>query len=109
MENIPLDSPEPKQKEPLSQTAKLMGINLVFLLLSTLVIGLTNRTGAEAGLGFLILEAMLIAVQVGFNVLAAIVGFVTDRNDWGKAFLASAAVVLVVGFSACFGWAGLMY
>ena len=81
---------------------KILGINLLILLIYTLVINFT-ASGNQKHYDILFFLAFSIAAQVVINIILCIVYFTKKNNQLGKAFLLSAGVVLVVGFSACMG------
>jgi hypothetical protein len=85
----------------MEEIKKVAGINLAILLGYMLLINVAN-TGPERGLGVAIFSAMLIVVQVGLNVLVAIIHFVQKKRS-AKSYLLSALLVLIIGFSACLG------
>lgn len=76
------------------------GINLLILLMYTLVISLYSGDNA---LVILFALLVLVGIHVAVNVVLAIVFFVRGEKPRGKAFLLSALIVLVVGFSSCWG------
>jgi hypothetical protein len=88
---------------------KLAGINLIILLVIT-VIGAAvgfNEHGQYKGLGAMILMAFGVGLHTAILFAASLIQFVRKNNESGRAFLLSALLVLVVGFSACFGIASL--
>ncbi len=74
--------------------------NLIVLLIYTAL--LFSQGGLTGMLG----SAMLIAVQVSLNIIAAIYCFIKKDRQLGKSFLLSAGLVLLIGFSTC--WGGVM-
>jgi hypothetical protein len=85
---------------------KVAGINLAILLIYTLIANAT-ATGHERGLQVMVLLAMLIAVHTGIVFLISIIHFASKNKVAGRNFLLSALIVLVIGFSVCFGSASL--
>jgi hypothetical protein len=80
---------------------KIGGINLLILLLYMGLINVSS-TGPERELGVLVFAATAITFHVGINILLAVILFFKkDKN--ARAFLLSAVIVLVVGFSTCLG------
>ena len=88
---------------------KIAGINLAILILYSVLIRVVNNGGAgKGGLGIL----MMSAVAVGLHVLlclivAAIESSGSKTKGLGRAWLWSAGIVLLVGFSTCWGNASL--
>jgi hypothetical protein len=87
--------------------------NMIILLIYSIVIFslifLPDRSSDHMiGLGFMIMMMFAVAIHATINLFIAIFLFAraTD-NDLAKAFLASSGLVLVVGFSTCWGGAGL--
>ncbi len=80
---------------------KIAGINLAILLLYMVLINVTSN-GYERQLAVLVLAAFAIGIQVVLNFLIAIVLFIKKRPE-ARSFLLSAVLVLVIGFSSCFG------
>jgi hypothetical protein len=85
---------------------KIAAYNLIALLIYT-VLANVAATGKERQLGVMILLAGLVSLHVAGNLLAAIVFFIQRNNAKSKAFLLSALIVLLIGFSACWGSASL--
>jgi uncharacterized BrkB/YihY/UPF0761 family membrane protein len=86
---------------------KIAGINLGILLLYTLFAGFGSRGQSHAQLGVLMLMAFAVSVHVAVCLLAMIYMFVNKKRDEGRAWLLTAGLVLVIGFSACYGAASL--
>ncbi len=84
-----------------SKIPQVLGYNLLILAVYTLASGLANRSEYD----YPIFMMMAIALHVAVNVITAIVFFIRKRSDLGGAFLLSAGLVLVVGFSLCMGGA----
>jgi hypothetical protein len=90
----------------MSQLKKILGINILILLGYTLLIHANASKGGE-GLD-VVLESMLaVGLQVAINFIVSMIHFSTKNDSLGKAFLLSTAVVLVIGFSTCWGSAFL--
>jgi len=85
---------------------KIAAYNLIALLIYTVMANIA-ATGKERQLGVMILLAGLVSLHVAGNLLAAIVFFIQRNNTKGRAFLLSALIVLLIGFSACWGSASL--
>ena len=83
---------------------KIAGINLVLILVYSALIRLVIGTGNNQALGLMILSAFAIALHV---LICVIVSAVHKDKDMGKAWLLSAGIVLVIGFSVCLGNASL--
>jgi hypothetical protein len=80
---------------------KIAGINLVIMFAYMVVINLTS-TGQERELAVLLLSAFAVGIHVAISVLIAVIFFI-QKNPMAKAFLLSAGLVLVIGFSSCLG------
>lgn len=80
---------------------KIAGINLLIMLAYMVVINLTS-TGQERELAVLLLSAFAVGIHVAISVLIAVIFFI-QKNPMAKAFLLSAGLVLVIGFSSCLG------
>lgn len=81
----------------------IAGCNILAIVLYTVIIRLTTPRDSLATL-------MIAAVVVGLHVFAclmAAVVFSALNREHARAWLASAGIVLVVGFSACYGNAAL--
>jgi len=85
--------------------SRIVGINLIILAIYTLIIHFSNTLdhSNDAFLGILILSILPIAIHVIVNIIIAIVFFAKNNLPMGKAFLLSALVVLIIGFSTCWG------
>lgn len=88
---------------------KIVGINLVILLVYMLIFGVALK-GAKGydGLGLIVMVAFTIGVQFIANLIISIVFFVKKDNDLGRSFLLSAFAILLIGFSTCFGTGALV-
>lgn len=90
----------------MEQLKKIVGINLGIMLIYTLVLQAWAQLSGEVeymSLGVLIFSMYIIAAQVAINLVIAIGYFIKNNNDMGKAFLLSTLIVLLVGFSSCWG------
>ena len=85
---------------------KTGGFNLGILVVYTLLFSALSK-GKDWQLSFMILMAVLIGIQVVLNLIISIIFFVKKDKLRGKNFLLSALIVLVIGFSTCFGIASL--
>ena len=85
---------------------KTGGYNLLLMVAYTLLFFVLS-TGKEWQLGFMILMAALISIQVGLNFIVSLIFFAKKDKVRGRNFLLSALIVLVIGFSTCFGVASL--
>jgi len=73
---------------------KIAGYNLLALVIYTALNGL---------IGGVILLAVLIALHFFFNFILGIVHLAQSKFTDGKAYMLSAFLVVLIGFSACFG------
>jgi len=88
-----------------NQLKKIVGINLLIILLYSVLIRLYADTSNlyEAEFFILIISVYPVGIQVTINLLVSIVYFFKSNSDMGKAFLLSTIIVLLVGFSSCWG------
>ena len=85
---------------------KIAGVNLLILVIYLGIFGvMIAQASGEDGLGPLIFGILILGLQVFINFVVAIVKFFKKEAD-APAYLISAVVVLVIGFSSCLG--GLM-
>lgn len=84
---------------------KIVGLNLLLLLVYTLLIHFAN-SGSEKALGILIASAYIIGLHVFISLVIALVSFGSDK-DRGKVWLLNTGIVLLVGFSTCLGSASV--
>jgi heme/copper-type cytochrome/quinol oxidase subunit 2 len=83
---------------------KIGGINLVILLAYSILARLIdNQPGQYKGLGFMMFMVVFVALHVLVNLVICLFHFVRKNRELGKAYLLSAILVLVIGFSACLG------
>lgn len=90
----------------MNQIKKIIQINLVILFIYTLVIQLVAQVQPDQhyqGILVLVLMMYTLIAQVGINLLLAIYFFFKDNSEQGKTFLLSSLIVLLVGFSCCWG------
>jgi hypothetical protein len=89
---------------------RIGGINLIILLVYTAIAGIIglNESGQYKGLGTMIFMAFAVGVHTGILLLIALIRFIGKDNAAGRAYLLSSLLILLVGFSACFGVATLI-
>ncbi|MGE3799817.1 MAG: hypothetical protein AB7H80_02240 [Candidatus Kapaibacterium sp.] len=93
---------------------KIIGINIVILVIYTLainiVLGISTPPGPDnyGYLGQAILLMGAIGLQTFLNLFISLAFFTKKKREEAKWYLLSAGAVLVVGFSACWGGAMLM-
>jgi len=80
---------------------KIVGINLLILLVYMLAINVPS-TEHKDGLAVVLLSAFAIGAHTGINFLIAIVLFIKKEPN-AKLYLLSSGLVLVIGFSSCWG------
>ncbi|GAA4382812.1 hypothetical protein [Hymenobacter koreensis] len=83
-------------------TKRVLGGNLLLLLVGAVLLRLFNSGSGEAGLGFLILMALFILMLLLINLCAAIA---TSQRGHRKDYLLGMLLVLLVGFGTCFATA----
>ena len=88
----------------MSEIKKTVGCNLLILFIYSIAIHL-NFAGYEYEKDILILGFSAIAVgfQVIINTLISLKNFSSGNKVYGKAFLLSSGIVLLIGFSLCLG------
>lgn len=84
---------------------KIVGINLLVMVVYMILINVTS-TGQERALAVLVFSAFAVGIHVAISILVAVIFFI-QKNPSAKAFLLSAGIVLVIGFSSCLGSASL--
>lgn len=85
---------------------KTAGYNLLIMVAYTLLFSVLS-TGNQWQMGFMILMAALISIQAGLNFIVSLIFFAKRDKVRGRNFLLSSLIVLVIGFSTCFGVASL--
>ncbi len=80
----------------MSQIKKILGINLLVLLVYSISIQIFCTS-----YDLFILPAMMILFQVVLNLFLSVANFGRGEKERGKAFLLSSGLVLVIGFSIC--------
>ena len=84
----------------------VVGINLLVLLGYSLWIHQTSSE-SDRGLGIMIRSAFFIVVHTALNLGISGFYYARNNNTAGKAWVLSACVVLLIGFSTCLGTANL--
>ncbi|MCA0235125.1 MAG: hypothetical protein LCH81_01940 [Bacteroidetes bacterium] len=106
MDIEPLDQPEqrPPDPNPPAPIGKAVMINFGIMLAYMVLTGLAyiGDRGSEAGLGSLIMDAVLLTVQVGANILIGALLLFSNNKHIGKAMLLSGLLLAVIGFGTCF-------
>ncbi|MBK8557001.1 MAG: hypothetical protein IPL65_15070 [Lewinellaceae bacterium] len=101
--NSPADQP---QKRPLGKVVMInFGIMILYMLFSSL--STAGGSGSEAGLSSMILDAMLLVLQVGTNLVLGLVLLFTDHKEVASGMLVSALLIGIIGFGACVGKASI--
>jgi hypothetical protein len=90
----------------MNELKKTGGYNLLIMVAYTALFSVLS-TGKEWQLSFMILMAALISIQAGLNFIVSLIFFVQKDKARGRNFLLSSLIVLVIGFSTCFGVASL--
>ncbi len=88
---------------------KIAGINLLIMLLYSILIRIMASGGGsrnDAALGILLMSAFAVGAHVIICLLLTIVLSVRN-NELSTAWLTSSGIVLLVGFSTCWGNASL--
>ena len=81
---------------------KLIYINLGLLLIYTiLIIFVSFKGGRENEINRLVLMASAIFYHILINLILGAIFYFDGKKEVGKAFLLSASVVLLIGFSSC--------
>lgn len=84
---------------------KVASVNLILLLVYTTLstaIGLYNKQQYSI-LGAMMVMALAIGLHVTVLLIVSLFHFGRRNQPKGRAYLLSALLVLVIGFSACFG------
>lgn len=87
----------------MNTTTKILGINLIVLLIYTLLSLAISGTEYEAGMSFGIMMMLAVPAHAAINLILAVVYFIRKNNAAGLACLISVGGVGLIGFSACFG------
>ena len=82
-------------------------VNILVILAYSAIIRLIIGRGSEAGLGIVMLSAFAVGGHVLVCLVGAAIYYSDKKKDLGKAWLLSAGIVLLVGFSTCLGNASL--
>ena len=88
---------------------KILGYNMIIMLLYTVGIHLTSRSEGRGNTSLTILVTMMVPIgmQVLANLIISIVKFAQKDTRSGKSYLLSMFLVLIIGFSVCWGSASL--
>ena len=84
----------------------IAGANIAILIIYTILSKLLNSETHE-NLGLLITLAFFIAIHVVITLSISIFHFSQGNKNLGKSYLLSSAIVLLIGFSSCFGAASM--
>ncbi len=90
---------------------RIVGINLLILLGISAILLITSgfKIFNDDGGIFIFGVTAVILVQIAINFVLAIIFFIRKRTDRGVACILSMFVVLIVGFSSCYGGAVMMF
>jgi len=81
---------------------KVAGINLATLVAYS-ILSNVGSTGNERQMQVMVMMAFFICIQFGINLLVSVIYFIKGNRVVGRNFLLSSLVILVIGFSACWG------
>ena len=89
---------------------KIAGYNLLIMLGLALILALAFRkeSGQYGPMSFMVFYMVVIGGQVVINLLTSISLFATKKPGMGKSFLLTSLILLLVGFSSCFGISGIL-
>ena len=82
---------------------KIAGFNLLAILVYSAIIRLVAGGQSEGDMGILIMSAFAVGLHVVVCLIVSAIEYGGISKEIGKAWLASAGIVLVVGFSVCLG------
>ena len=87
---------------------KIAGINLMILFAySALIRVLNSGVGQGAAMGILIMSAFAVGIHVLICLIVTAIEYGNKTKEFGRAWLLSSGIVLLVGFSTCLGNASL--
>ena len=90
---------------------KIAGINLLVLLVYSLFIRMLSisegRGSNDNALGIMLVSAFLVGIHVFICIVVTIAEYARHKPELARAWILSALIVLLVGFSACLGNAAL--
>lgn len=94
----------------MNKIKRVGGINLIILLVYTALAGLIGlgEHGQYKGLGTMIFMAFAVGVHTAILLLISLIRFIGKDRESGRAYLLSSLLILLIGFSACFGVATLI-
>ncbi len=82
---------------------KIAGINLLIMLGYAMVVFALSGKDSHAGLVFSILYGLILAIHTFTLIVIAFVRVAGEKNTDAWAWLLSALIMLVIGFSSCYG------
>lgn len=87
---------------------KIAGFNLLALLAYSILIHVEALADkSEAGMAVLVMSAFAVGLHVVVCFIVAVGLFIAERKPLGNAWLMTAGIVLVIGFSTCLGNAAI--
>jgi hypothetical protein len=89
----------------MKEVKKIAAVNPIILVIYSIIIRILVSTGHNDGklVGVLALSAVVNILHVFVNLVVMIVYYAKKNNSMGKAWLLSAGILLLVGFSTCLG------
>lgn len=85
--------------------AKVCGINIGVLMIYSAFCYLVTQTGSTENIGYMIFMMGSVGLHTAGCFIASLVFLIMGRGNYALAFLLSAFLVGVVGFSFCYGGA----
>lgn len=83
---------------------KIAGYNILGILLYSIIVRLIYPRDS---LSLVLSAAVLIGLHVLTSIIISLMYFSDGNKEYGRAWLGSAGIVLLVGFSACWGIASI--
>lgn len=86
---------------------KIAGINLVIIIIYSCLIRVISSRGDNMSMSIVVFSAMAVGFHVIFCLIVTGVAYAGRDSELGRAWLLSAGIVLLVGYSVCLGNAKL--
>ena len=87
----------------MKEVKRISAVNLIVLVMYSIIIRAVSGGGSDGTMVVLALSAVVIMLHVFVNLVVMLVYYAKKNNSMGKAWLLSAGILLLVGFSTCLG------
>ena len=87
----------------MQEIKKVVGVNLLIFVAYTVLSHFSSSSRDGGGDGNLMISGLAIWIQAPVNFFLCLNNFSKGKKELGRAYLLSLSLILLIGFSTCFG------